>query len=263
MTRPALFVRLLRQCLVATALVFTSTACGSSEAREAADSEAVPDQSVVASAPEQVVETPAEAENPQPTPPAPAPREPVRPAPPAPPPPAPKRVIPAETSLVFQTNSTLSTKSNVVGELFDITLVEDVYGDDGKVVLVAGSMARGRVTASEKSASSDEPAVLRFALDHLLVDGIEIHVSAEIVETGIEGDTKDSRTETAAKIAGGAAVGALVGRLLGSDRGDAVKGAVVGSAAGTVLALTTRDGHAELPAGAGLTFRVDEEVVIR
>jgi outer membrane biosynthesis protein TonB len=42
----------------------------------------------------------------------------------------------------------------------------------------------------------------------------------------------------------------------------AVVGAVAGAAAGTALWLATRDGHAELPSGAVLTFGLAEAVVI-
>lgn len=225
--------RATRAWLLATGLLFTVAACSTSEANED-DESVVPEEEVAA----EEVRTPAPAPEPEP-----------------------RMVLAAGTSLTFTTGSELSTKSSQAGDQFEMTLLDDVLSDDGEVLLPAGIFGVGVVTASEKSPNSDDPAILTLELAYLLLDGEEIPMAGEVTGAEILGDRKDDGTETATKIGGGAAVGALVGGLLGGGD-DALKGAVIGAAAGTVLALTTKDGHANIPAGTLLTFELANRVTV-
>lgn len=222
-----------RVWLLAMGLLFTVAACSTSEANED-DESVVPEEEVAA----EEVRTPAPAPEPEP-----------------------RIVIAAGTSLTFSTGAELSTKSNKAGDQFEMTLLDDVLSGNGEVLVPAGTFGVGVVTASEKSPNSDDPAILNLELAYLLLDGEEIPMAGEVTGAEIQGDRKDDRTETAAKIGGGAAVGALVGGLLGGGD-DVLKGAVIGAAAGTVLALTTKDGHANIPAGTLLTFELTNRVVV-
>ena len=171
-------------------------------------------------------------------------------------------VVPAETSIVFSTTEKLSTKDNSEGDTFTMTVTQDVLDSSGRIAIPAGAMAYGRVTAAQKSPSSEEPAILKLAVESVEVDGEIYPIAGDITEAEIQGDEKDASAETAAKIIGGAAAGALLGRILGDSGGDAVKGAVAGAAAGTAVALRTQDGHAELPEGSWLTYRLSDPITI-
>jgi uncharacterized membrane protein len=78
--------------------------------------------------------------------------------------------------------------------------------------------------------------------------------------TGAEIDTstRDTGAETAAKIAIGAAAGAIIGQIIGKNTESTLAGAGVGAVAGTVVALTTRDGHATMPSGSTIVVRLDQ-----
>jgi outer membrane lipoprotein SlyB len=72
-----------------------------------------------------------------------------------------------------------------------------------------------------------------------------------------------SRTETAAKVGGGAAVGAVLGRIIGRDTRSTVAGAVVGAAAGTAVAVGTADVDGVISPGATATLRLDSSIPVR
>jgi hypothetical protein len=193
--------------------------------------------------------------------PAPQPVEP-EPAPEPEPEPVPRLVIPAETTLFFVMDEGISTKNNTAGDQFTLSLSEDVTDAAGGVLLAAGTQAVGVISEAAESPGSDQPAVLRFTVESVVYENQLVPLAGQVVETEVQGDDRTSGTETAAKIGGGAAAGALLGRVIGGDTRDAVVGAVAGAAAGTALWLATRDGHAELPSGAVLTFGLAEAVVI-
>lgn len=158
--------------------------------------------------------------------------------------------IESGTRVGLQTETELSTEHQQVGDVFWATVADDVLGENGLVLLAAGTRVRGRVLESTPSPSAEEPATLGIGFEAVFVDGVELPLDAEVISAAMERGTRDSGGESAAKVAGGAAAGAILGRILGGKGKDAVKGAVVGAAAGAAVAAGTRGGHAKLPAGA-------------
>lgn len=251
-------------------LVFVAAACTSSEAADDAESSAAPAAEPAAEmAADEAPESEPEGQMPAPTTPAPARTTPTRTAPTPPPAdpepepePEPRLVIPAESSLLFVMDERISTEDNEEGDQFTLSLAQDLVDPNGALLLPAGTQAVGVITEAAESPSSDEPAVLRFTVESVVYMDQLVPLSGQVVETRIEGDERTSATGTAARIGGGAAAGAIIGRVVGGGTREAVAGAVVGAAAGTALWLATRDGHAELPMGATLTFHLAEPVVI-
>lgn len=227
------------------------------------------------SPPEDIRETAAPEAGAQPTP-APAPRS----APPAvrpertetmPPPPlqptpaeqpTPERVptIPVGTEIGAELTAALSTEANRAGDRFSARVQEDVLGADGLVLVPRGSEIRGRVTEALESPGADQPAILRLAVESLVIQGREIPITASVTEAQLRTEARDSGARTAAKVATGAAAGAVMGRILGRDGRSTAAGAVAGAAAGTAVALATRDGHAVMEAGSRLVIRLDAPV---
>lgn len=173
----------------------------------------------------------------------------------------PSVTVPAGSSLTFVVGSTISTESQHTGDTFDATLDGNVHGVDGHVALPVGTTGRWVVSQSTDNNGSGE-AVLAVRLQSLDVDGHRYPVSATVVSSDLKTDPRDSGKKTAAKIGIGAAAGAIVGRVLGDDADDALKGAGVGAALGTAIALSTRNGSAELPQGAHVTVRLDRPLTL-
>ncbi len=164
--------------------------------------------------------------------------------------------IPAGTNLVFEVRERVTTGSHEAGDSFSLVLVDEVRGTNG-ARLPAGAQARGVVTESRASSSSDEEAVLAVRAGSVEVDGTQRMVEGTVEGAEIRGSTRDSGTRTAAKVATGAAAGAMIGQILGGDTRSTVQGAAVGTAAGVGVALSTRDGHAELAEGSRIVVRLD------
>ena len=192
-----------------------------------------------------------------------APVPPSQPAVDAPPDPAPDErpapFVASGSALTFAIDEAISTKSNVAGDPFSARLVTDVLGEDGEVLLPAGAVLRGRVTESTQSAASDQVAVIRLAVESVEVGGETYPVVGLIEEMQVETEAKDSNRRTAVKVGVGAAAGAIAGRVIGGSGGSTAKGA----AAGAAVAIVTRDGHATIPRGGQIVFRLGERLTLR
>lgn len=205
-----------------------------------------------------------------PTPRAPAPRA-VRPVPtqpavdePADPAPEerPAPFVASGTALTFAVDEAISTKSNVAGDPFSARLVTDVLGEDGEGLLPAGAVLRGRVTESTQSAASDQVAVIRLAVESVEVGGETYPVVGLIEEMQVETEAKDSNRRAAVKVGVGAAAGAIAGRVIGGSGRSTATGAAAGAAAGAAVAIVTRDGHATIPRGGQIVFRLGERLTL-
>ena len=165
-------------------------------------------------------------------------------------PPEPAPAVFEGTVFEVSLDTELSTHDHLVGDVFWATLVDDLRAENGMVLVPAGAGVRGVITESLPSPSDDEPALLEFEFDAILVDGRELPLESAVVYAPVETSTRDSGGESAVKVVGGAAAGAILGRILGGSNRDAAKGAVVGAAAGGAVAAGTRDGHAQIDEGA-------------
>lgn len=172
------------------------------------------------------------------------------------------RTVPVGTTLAVTLNQTLATDQNAPGDAFTARVSEPVLGLDGSVIIPAGATVRGRVTAVEKSDRIGETAVIKLAFESIAFGGGSYPLQASVVKAHPERRTRTSGREQAGKIAAGAAAGAVLGQVLGRNTGSTLKGAAIGAAAGTAIAMGTADVDAVLPAGSGMTLRVDSPVVI-
>jgi hypothetical protein len=226
---------------LAMTLALGQVACGNAQSNEDTESEAA-----------------AAAEAPAATPRAAAPRP--APAAPAAPRPAAK-VIPAGSVLTFEVTENVSTSSHDAGDGFSLRLVDGVSGSGG-AMLPSGATARGVVTQSVKSSSSNEDALLAVEVRSVQVSGSSQPFTARVVSASVETSRQNSTQRSAAKIATGAAAGAIIGQILGKDTRGTVTGAAVGAAVGTAVALTTRGGHAELPVGSRVTVELTQAMTL-
>ena len=169
--------------------------------------------------------------------------------------------VPAGANLVFEVREEISTSTHRTGDTFSLRLAEPVRGTGG-LVLPAGTVARGVVTASAESSGPEDEAILAVRVQSVEMDGRTRALQGEITRADIETSTRDSGTRTAAKVATGAAAGAVIGQILGGDTRSTVQGAAAGTAAGVGVALTTRDGHATLPRGSFVTVRLQDSLVV-
>ncbi len=173
----------------------------------------------------------------------------------------PVRAIQAGTLLTFEVREDVSTSSHDVGDSFSLVLLDAAAGTAG-AALSAGTSARGLVTASHSSSGPEDQSILGLRVTSVEADGSQKPIVGEAQSADIETSTRDSGTRTAATIATGTAAGAIVGQILGRDTRSTVTGAAVGTAVGVGVALTTRGGQAELPAGSRIVVRLSEDLIL-
>jgi hypothetical protein len=212
----------------------------------------------------------------QPQAPAPAPAAaqpqaaaPSRPAPSRPAEPAGPRYVTrtagSGTSFTVRFNESISTRYASEGSTFSTTLTNAITDDQGRTVVPAGATVRGRVTRSVASGGGlGRDAALSVTLTSISYRGERYPIDVSMVDApAVRRQSRQSRGQTAATVAGGAAVGAIAGRVLGRDRRSTAIGAAAGAGAGTAVVVASHDIDAVIPAGSTATVRLDGPVSVR
>lgn len=162
--------------------------------------------------------------------------------------------IPAGTELDARLQAPLNSGTAQVEDRFEATTLVDVNAS-GRVVIPAGSVLRGVVTAVEPATRTNRTAKMTVSFDQVTVNGraypIRGTVSQAIQGEGIKGET--------GRIATGAGVGAILGGILGGGKG-ALLGVLIG---GGGITAATEGKEVELPQGAVLRVRLDSPVAIQ
>ncbi len=210
--------------------------------------------------------SPASVRRPEPEP-EPRPEAPPRRVPtPSPEPAAPRIItmpVASGTTLALRMDQELSTESSSAGTSFTATVTEAIRASDGTTLIPAGAKVRGRVTAAGESSRAGETANIELAFNSVSFGGESYPLSATAIDVPVRKITRDSNTEKAAKIGGGAALGAILGQVIGKDTKSTIAGAAIGAAAGTAVVMGTADVDAVVPEGARVVIRLDRSIPVR
>jgi hypothetical protein len=192
------------------------------------------------------------------TPPPPPAAVPASPPPSRPPAPKPKpapaapatRTAAVGTFVDLAVDDTLSSHSTKAGDAFTASVVEDVKDAQGRVVIPAGSIVHGTVSAVKPAPNPSTPGTLSLTLNTVTVRGTDYAIAASIdsLETVRQG--RGVSGVDVAKVGAGAAAGAILGRIIGKNTKGAVIGGVVGAVVGTGVATSSKDSDIVLPKGA-------------
>ena len=163
-------------------------------------------------------------------------------------------VIPAGQELDVRLQTTLSSETATPEQRFEATTVVDLT-QGGQVLVPAGSVVRGVVTAVDRPGRLDRVGRLSLSFDQITVRGRTYPIRA--MATGVF-ESGGIREEVGTAGAG-AGVGGVIGGLIGGVRG-ALLGAVIG-AGGAIMATEGKDVH--LPAGSIIRIRLDSPATVR
>jgi hypothetical protein len=192
-------------------------------------------------------------------PPPPPPDERVAPEPPRAPEPPQKMfeelVVPSESVIGLQTETSLSSERARVEDRVEAHVTRDVRVN-GQIAIPAGSKAIGSVTQVERGGKFKERSRLGIRFHTLvLADGTRLPINTEtIIREG-------AQPEAAQKVGVGAVGGAILGAILGGAKGAAV-GAAAGAGGGAAVQMAGDRNAASLPPGSALTVRVISPVTI-
>jgi hypothetical protein len=162
--------------------------------------------------------------------------------------------VPSGTELDVRLQNSLNSGTAQVEDRFEATTLVDL-NMNGRVVIPAGSVMRGVVTAVEPGTRTNRTAKMTVSFDQVTVNGRAYPMRATVTEA-IKGDgIKGEATRAGA----GAAVGGIIGAVLGGAKG-ALLGVLIGGG-GTIAA--TEGKEVELPQGTVLRVRVDAPLTIQ
>jgi len=170
----------------------------------------------------------------------------------------------AGSTMEIQLNQQLSTEANKVGDMFTATVVNNVMASNGEVVIPAGAVVHGRVSALDDSDDPTDRALIQLQFDRLTFNNRNHDFRANITNV----TTAQQRRPTSGDVTRGAVTGAAAGAVLGAiisgrDLDDIIKAGAVGAAAGTVISLGVGDVEHVLPAGTRMTIQATQSVALR
>ena len=161
------------------------------------------------------------------------------------------RQIPAGTEVDVRLQTRLDSKTAMVEDRVEATTLVDLY-EGSELLLPAGSMLTGHVTAVEKATRMERKGSIKVEFSRLSVNGRTRDVNATVTQALESGGLKDE----AQRIGAGASVGAVIGGILGGVKG-AIAGILIGGG-GVVAATEGKD--VELETGTVLRVRFDSNV---
>ncbi len=143
-------------------------------------------------------------------------------------------------------NGTITSKTSKIGDTFQTTVTEQVYGNGGVVVIPTGSIVTGKVTAITPAERKGKPGSIDVDFIEIKTPtGAKYVISGDLTE--LTSDSAKSDNEGTASgdkmknrkvifIGGGAGVGAIIGGIAGGGAGTAI-GAGAGAGAGILADL--------------------------
>ena len=162
--------------------------------------------------------------------------------------------VPSGTELDVRLQNSLNSGTAQVEDRFEGTTLVDL-NVNGRVLIPAGSVMRGVVTAVEPGTRTNRTAKMTVSFDQVTVNGRAYPMRATVTEA-IKGDGIKGELPRAGA---GAAVGGIIGAVLGGAKG-ALLGVLIGGG-GTIAA--TEGKEVELPQGTVLRVRVDAPLTIQ
>jgi hypothetical protein len=176
---------------------------------------------------------------------------------------APRRAtatVPAGTNFFVTTETALSTQSNQVGDPVAARTAENI-NVNGQVVIPAGALVEGHVTAMKSAGNPGEVAYIDLAFDRVRLANGEWQPIQGVL-AGKAGEEVKGSSNTPRNVAIGAGAGAVLGRVIGGDTKGAVIGAVIGAGAGAAAGQATRDTNVVVPSGSRLNVQLTSAVSV-
>jgi hypothetical protein len=176
---------------------------------------------------------------------------------------APRRAtatVPAGTNFFVTTETALSTQSNQVGDPVAARTAENI-NVNGQVVIPAGALVEGHVTAMKSAGNPGEVAYIDLSFDRVRLANGEWQPIQGVL-AGKAGEEVKGSSNTPRNVAIGAGAGAVLGRVIGGDTKGAVIGAVIGAGAGAAAGQATRDTYVVVPSGSRLNVQLTSAVSV-
>jgi len=163
---------------------------------------------------------------------------------------------PAGTFLDAAVNDTITTQTAKAGDTFTATVVANVMGPNGTIVIPQAAQVNGKIEDVQNEA-------LTLSVGSVTIRGVDYVLAARIDSLETVKQSKAIGGHDIARVGIGAAAGAILGRVIGGNTKGAVIGGVVGAGAGTVVAAKTHGSWVILPKGAHINFTLTAPISVK
>jgi hypothetical protein len=166
--------------------------------------------------------------------------------------------VEANTKLRVRMNDTISSKNAKVGDMFTVTVTEQVYSNTGVLVIPSGSALNGKVTAVKPAAKGGKPGEIDVSFIEVItpskgkktINGSLTELDSKSAKSDNEGTASGDKMKhrKIIFIGGGGAGGAILGGVVGGPLGAAI-GAGAGALGGLIVGSQTKGEEATVKAG--------------
>ncbi|MGH9383285.1 MAG: hypothetical protein ACRD2N_03190 [Vicinamibacterales bacterium] len=161
-------------------------------------------------------------------------------------------VVPVGTELDVRLQTPLNSGTAQIEDRFEATTMVDLKAKDGRVLIPAGSLTRGVVTAVKAAGRVERKGSLSLSFERITVNGTTYPIRGTLTQAveseGIKGE--------AGRIGTGAVVGGIIGGIIGGVKGT-IAGILIGGG-GTMVA--SEGEQVDLQVGTVLRLRFDSEL---
>jgi hypothetical protein len=170
--------------------------------------------------------------------------------------------IPGGSVLNTHASSKICTNTNAVGDHVTATLDQGVTGSNGATI-PAGATVNLTVTQLKKSANSNDPIVMEFAVNSITFGGRTYNVDASVTSATVTRVRDQSQSSDLTKVGIGAIAGAIAGHLIGGSTKGTVIGGAAGAAAGAGVAAATANYQGCIDSGASIVVTLNSAATVR
>jgi hypothetical protein len=166
-------------------------------------------------------------------------------------------VVPTESVLGLQLESTLNTDQAQVEDRVDARVTRDVRVN-GRAAIPAGSHVVGSVVLVERGGKIKDRARIGIRFNSLVfADGTRMGIQTDTLYR----ESESPANKSSAKIGGAAIGGAIIGAIIGGGKGAAI-GSGLGAAGGTAAAMNSERMRVVLPAGTAVSVRTQAPIAV-
>ncbi len=162
------------------------------------------------------------------------------------------------TRLRVRIDQTINSKASQVGDTFTATVTDDVYSNNGVIVIPQSSKVTGRIDSVTPAKKGGDPGQIDVSFIKLdLPNGTSRRINGSLTDLDAD-DAKSDNEGTASGdkmkhrkiifIGGGGAGGAVLGAAIGGGKG-ALIGGLIGAGAGLLGERFTKGENAEVKSG--------------
>ena len=167
--------------------------------------------------------------------------------------------IPSGTSIKVRTDEAIKATSANVGQNYGGTVSSDVQDNNGNVVIPRNTPAQLTVVSSGQNSDQIQLDLRSISVNgrNYVVEAAPTAVNSAKQKSGIGANKR-----TGEYVGGGALAGTIIGAIAGGGKGAAI-GAIAGGAAGAGTQVLTKGKGVDVPAETELTFRLDQDLMLR